>query len=585
MAIYNKAGEGAVNQLSIDTNDVLIDKYTNNPIYQFAPKYLLNNDLSKVSTGIGILLNKNGEFNFQIVNRSDVALDEYSMQSDSFFEGIKVDILNKNKTKVRDNFASGDLTLLPFSEEKNIEIFGSFTKDYGIRMSIDDQTNISDHVSEYYVYGNSLYTKNITVYAGDGVYFNNDPIGPFQVYTPYVIDRASYKVGGEDNFYYIPKAIYTLNNKNLQLNLKIVFAYDLKEGFTMDWGDGSQTQAFYYNGNTFVGPGVTRTNTNTQDENFSELEDEINGKTYEFTINRTYNITNPSGFTINPLIKESSASQYTGENSFNILMASPISKAGIKISNDVASGEMNFEMNFLNNQNYTEFEKINIYADIIENHPITDDYLIKSEQAIPNEDGTFTFSLGEDDLDYFKEYFFTIVPYSSLGSGYAWKIGPYYLSTDDGAIEDTRTESEVGTLIIKGTTSFTTTEVEEYFINATPFIIDYLPLENGLLCSEYTVGAINKNKDICSTKLIVTNQSENVNSDDDYHLSQYALSDNQFIDYFINREIVEDEDSIALYAYNNGSLGTDPASVSTFLSIEKKALVYDTGFLDTTLFQ
>ena len=44
MPIYNRQGEGVINELSIDSSDVLLDPYTNNPIYQFDSKYLFNSE-------------------------------------------------------------------------------------------------------------------------------------------------------------------------------------------------------------------------------------------------------------------------------------------------------------------------------------------------------------------------------------------------------------------------------------------------------------------------------------------------------------------------------------------------------------
>jgi hypothetical protein len=153
MAIFNKAGEGVVNQLSIDEADVLIDPYTQNPIYQFEPKFLLiEDDLSKVSTGIGVGLSVDTSFNFIISNRLGEVLDEdQELQNDNFFNGVEVDILNKNGGLVFDNFAQGLINSIEFTKSDNISKFGSFQKDYGVGVKIFDKTNVGNHVSQYYV--------------------------------------------------------------------------------------------------------------------------------------------------------------------------------------------------------------------------------------------------------------------------------------------------------------------------------------------------------------------------------------------------------------------------------------------------
>ena len=571
MAIYNKPGDGAINELNIDADDVLTDIYTNNSVYQFDAKYLFNPDLSKVSTGISVILNKDSTFNFKILNRANDFLDESSMEVDTFFEGIKIDILNKNKQKVFDNFANGNLTSLSFLEQNNIEIFQSLNKEYGIRMSIDDKTSISDHVSEYYVYGNNLYIKDITVQAAAGIYFNKDPKN-FQSYEPTIIDNSSNEINGTDNPYYMAKSEFTLNNNNVTLSVKIVFAYDLKEGFTIDWGDDSQDEIFYYNGNTFIGNGVTVTNTNVNDENFSSLGETINGKTYEFTKSHSYTVTQPTSYTVTHGVKESSSSEYTEGDSLDILLPNVMSPFGVQLSNSGVNGVINFDINFLNDPTYTNFDSVAIYASTSENFTISEDNLVKRDLIFSSDGQSQTISVAGEDINYFQFYWFTIIPYSSFGSGYAWNIGPYTLSTESGEEEETKESLDAGLLTILGDKTAIDREIEEYYINENPIQIDYIPTGFGIMSCQYFINAINRNKDICSTKLILTNQSENENTTNPYHLTQYAISDNQFIDYFVEEGVVNDEGSLILYAY--------PEQIQSFLTVEKATMGYDTGILE-----
>lgn len=584
MPIYNKPGEGAINQLSIDTADVLIDPYTNNPIYQFQPKYLLDPNYNKVSTGIAVVKDLDTEFNFTVKNRLNITLDESSMQSDPFFKGLKVDILNKNKQIVSGNFASGSIDSLAFIEAQNTGVFGSFTKDYGVRVTIDDQTNVLDNVSEYYLYGNPLYIKNIKVSDYTGVFFNHDPIGN-QTYKPCILNINEPNVlVGEVNAVYSSKALVTLDNKNVSIDMKVAFASGLKEKLKIKWGDGQEDVVFYYNGNTFVGPGVSVTNTNIADQKFLSIDSSmaINGKTYEFVKNHTYTVTTPTGFPISIEIAESNSSDYVETISNEAFLPNALElTTGIRLSSSGISGLIEFEFEFLNNQNYTSFDRLDIYVGLSSTPVISAENLTTSENLFsPDENNKYQISLNDTFIEPFVPYWFTFVPYSDLGSGYAWTVGPYAITQD---VTDTRVSADVGELRIMGERSFQYTDMLEGLITGSDVtVIDDFVLGTGILCCEYYVSAMNKNRDTCSLKIILNNNTESkVGARKSLHLSEYSVSDNCFLSF----QAGEFQNAFGLAAQTTNFFGENPADSVVFYSIRRNVLAYDLSALNAIGFE
>lgn len=585
MAIYNKPGEGVVNELSIDASDVLLDPYTQNPVYQFSPKYILNTNLSKVSSGIGVIRNVDNEFNFDIRNRYNTPLDESSMENDVFFNGIEIDILNKNKQTITGGFASGDLSSLEFTKNDNIEIFSSFTKDYGIRMKIDDQTNLSDHVSEYYVYGNPLYIKSVKVNDFSGEYINYDPIGLYQVYKPYVSSQSSFEVvQGEENLFYLPKLSLTSNDKNVSVNMKIVFASGKQEKLKINWGDGTEDNIFYYTSPTnFIGPGVTRTDTNTEDEILKDYDSLllIDGKTYEFTKSHTYTPISLTGYPVSIGVAESNSADFEEILNNEVLLPSFITGAGIMISTGGISGSIEFEFEFLNDENYTSFDKIEIYGTGTNNSTLESDSFLHTEDLYsPDQYGKYQISLDAGSVQPNVNYWFTLLPYSQIATGYAWTVGPYLMQQDiDDSIEGELIEASM--IILSGGTSSSTSTIIESLLSGTGFdLIDTIDYNLGVLSSEYYINAVNQVKDVCSLKLLMNNNIEAYTENrKSLHLSEYSISDNCYLEFSGSTGT----NSFSLYGRINNTFGEPPEDTYAYVSLQRNLISYDTGILNDAL--
>lgn len=567
MAIFNKAGEGVVNQLSIDEADVLIDPYTQNPIYQFEPKFLLiEDDLSKVSTGIGVGLSVDTSFNFIISNRLGEVLDEdQELQNDNFFNGVEVDILNKNGGLVFDNFAQGLINSIEFTKSDNISKFGSFQKDYGVGVKIFDKTNVGNHVSQYYVYRNPLYVSGVSVVDKNGTYNNPQPIG-YQTYVPTLIQgefENAIPVGS--NYFHIPSYKLTIDDTNVELKLKIVFAYQKQEALKVTWDDSTESNPFYYNNGTFVGPGVTVTNTSTNDLIFRNIGlTNLNGKTYEFTINHNYTAPDPKNYIISIKIDDIDLTAFQEIYSFQAFMPNGFSDPiggtsnGILLSKETVSGDINFQVNFANNTEYTSYDKVSVYGR--QNNSsveINETYFIKDISILGTNSQIINFTISDSEIKPTTNYWFYLVPHSESATGMPWKIGPYQVER---AIVDDRADVGGKSFTTNGLRSFAYSEIREGDLQGFDVsIIDKIPFGSGILSCEYFCSIQSDNADTCSSKLILTNNFENTDPDKwSYHLSQYAISDKSFVDYFIE----EGDEDLILKCQMNENVGyEDPSAI------------------------
>lgn len=567
MAIYNKAGEGAVNQLSIDSGDVLIDPYTQNPIYQFGYKYLFNQDLGKVSTGISVAKDASTNFEFDISNRLNQQILEGNIEDDPFFNGIKVDILNKNGGLVFDDFVTGFINSFEFTEQNNISKFGTFQKDFGIRINVDDKTSLLDHVSEFYVYKNPLYINKVIVVDKNGTYSNPQPIG-YQSYAP-VVEEGEYStpISVGTNIFYVPKYTLTINNKNIVFNFKIVFAKQTQESIKIDWGDSTENIPFYYNGNTFVGPGVIVTNTSANDLVFlNQGITEINGKTYEFTVSHNYISNTPTNYILNIKYDDNSFTEYQQLTSYQAFIPNTMTPNGILMSQESVSGKIDFKANFLNNSSYTSFDKVSIYGKQASTVSISPSDFIKDATLFSSDsNNNYSFYIGDQEIEKNKNYWFYLVPYSEVATGFAWKLGPYQM---DKSVADSRGDIGGKTISTQGLESLSVSEIKEGQLNDfNESVIDKIEIGSGILCCEYFASVVSDNKDVCSSKIVVTNNFENIDElKKQYYVTEYAISDNSFIDYYVE----ESGGDLLLKAKINENI--DAVSPSAFYVIHKTSL-------------
>lgn len=145
--------------------NVIISESNRWDTYDFEPSFTLNTgQIGGVSIGSGIHKKKDVNIDFSFIDkkRNYISTSE-QIASSKFIDSIVYDILDINGTTQYENYQSGIDPSISITEQQNIEIFGSYQKDFGIRAKTIDPLIGVGGVSEYYVYGNVLNINSIEV--------------------------------------------------------------------------------------------------------------------------------------------------------------------------------------------------------------------------------------------------------------------------------------------------------------------------------------------------------------------------------------------------------------------------------------
>jgi len=127
-------------------------------IYDFETSFLRASENDGQAVGRSIHKNKDVTFKFEIpIGRRG-----------SFVESICFDVLSENGTTVYENYSKGLATSIKITEAENIKIFGSYTKDFGVRARIIDKLLGETSSAEFYVYGNLLNIDSLSVQDKEG---------------------------------------------------------------------------------------------------------------------------------------------------------------------------------------------------------------------------------------------------------------------------------------------------------------------------------------------------------------------------------------------------------------------------------
>ena len=128
-------------------------------------------------TGSGIYLDRNLNLGLSIIDRlgEDIDTNEEFI-GNPFISGVNIDILNEDGSVAKTNFVEGfQQSNLIFSEDDNENLFGSYTKDFGVRtkvVSFDNEISTGD----IFLYGNAAEINSITVTDGTGRFLDQNPI-------------------------------------------------------------------------------------------------------------------------------------------------------------------------------------------------------------------------------------------------------------------------------------------------------------------------------------------------------------------------------------------------------------------------
>lgn len=534
--------------------------YNNDKIYEFSPALYLNTEnLSETATGFVVHKEKDVKFIFNISDRqNNVLTSTPSIAESPFVKSVNIDILDIYGNIVADNYVSNSYANnFILSEQENINIFGSYQENFGIGLQIiGADTNI--HTNEYYVYGNKLQIKKISVNDSNGYWINETSLND-QIYNPSSLyeTNAFFENVTNSALYWDQ---YKITNNLYEVNLSgvIPFAVLTGESLKIDWGyTGGIETIFKQTGLTNSGAlfsisgisAVSCVDTNTGDFKLSGAiyPNQINGMTYTFSTGYNY----PSGITgiYNATIYYSGIGSTGNELIKTIQYRIPdeLKPQGKPQIGDKLTGKINIDIELLNDPFYTNFDKFELYINQISGASLLNSSLIKTIPILTNTN-KYSFSLDRSAIQNNTDYWFTIAPYSSIGKGYDWTIGPYNLYTEKPNKSNLNTESIT---LFNGDDTTNIDFITGSIINNQITNIDSID-KNFHKTHDYLCQFQDSSGCFCSSRVLIVNNSSGLDlSRTGVSFSQYGISDNSFV----NLSVQEDSTTIYLQAQIDNPTG------------------------------
>lgn len=124
-------------------------------MYDFEPSFISADENDGQAVGKGIHKNKDVKFSFNFTNND-------------FIKTICYDVLRENGTTIYQDYLKSIVPSVTITEEENIKIFGSYTKDFGVRARVIDKYLGETSSAEFYAYGNVLYIDSLSVQDREG---------------------------------------------------------------------------------------------------------------------------------------------------------------------------------------------------------------------------------------------------------------------------------------------------------------------------------------------------------------------------------------------------------------------------------
>ena len=552
-------------------NDIDYSPYNGKPIYNFSPVlYLQTGNLSLTGTGIAVHKNKDVSFDFYIKDRdlnvletTDSVIKNYNVKS------INISILDVSGNIVSDNFVKDSFqSSFIFTESDNINLFGKYQPNFGIRANIiSDNDNIQS--TDYYVYGNTLEFEDITINDSQGKWIIKNPYDFYTGYEPFNQSGFDVEV--------LPVTTNYLHWSNYNLNIdnftalfsgKIEFPIINGESIYINWGDSSddylifqQTGIDYYSGS-----GVTQSNTLYNNPYFTGIMNSgpIVGKTYDFYLSHYYE----SGSQINSydINFYYSGNDSTGKElikNMSTVIPYTLNEKGSKISDNQLTGEIKFDFNFRNDMNTVTPYYVEMYSDKnLAVASIDDHFISRFDMSGINKKQSFSFFGNK--LQTNQDIYFRFSPYSNIGRGYSWLAGPYIfkpiasvpptsISTDRLTVSnDTYSmEMQLITGVITGFNSH---------------IIDTIIKDDPYFAYEYLTRFDDYKKHYCANKLMIVDNTSGLDLNrTGLSFTESAISDNSFISF----DSYEDNNNIYLTARHDYSLFSGIQDENDLISIYK----------------
>tara|TARA_R110000772_G_scaffold6781_6_gene23661 strand:- start:57 stop:1724 length:1668 start_codon:yes stop_codon:yes gene_type:complete len=137
-------------------------------------------DLTTLGSGSGVHTKRDVEVTFNIMDRNgDILFNKENIQQSSFCDGVVFDITDENGNIVEKNFQSGQSNKLLLTERTNESIFGNYKKDFGVIATVIDETSLYSPSGYISLYGNNLEISGIKTVDSNGTSDYEESLGVF----------------------------------------------------------------------------------------------------------------------------------------------------------------------------------------------------------------------------------------------------------------------------------------------------------------------------------------------------------------------------------------------------------------------
>jgi hypothetical protein len=492
-------------------------------MFEFDTTFDVNTgELEASYVGSGVHLYKDVTFSFGLIDPvGNVIENDAQMIANPLINEVIFDILDTGRNIIYPIYKSGVTSRsITITEVENENIFGKYTPNFGVRVTVTNHMGTDPFISEFYTYGNEPSVSSYKVYDASGLddysqsgfwkfNLNSSLLSGFQVKTASTGDVRI--VWGDDPYDIIPDTIYSTGSG--------IIYYSSGLNFTRS---NSDIVTAYVSGHGFISGDVVT----------------ITGITNAIDFNGTYPILNPT----------SGQFQY---KTTGIGYATGSGFAGVRLTSGAHyySGIFNplydqilINHTFENDFNYINIKKYDVYA----SETSLDEIILYESDKIPaSKNKNFIFSSNRESINdlyelkvlpiglkYDTPYYFKVVPYSDIGSGKVVSFGPsIFKSSLDG---DEKITSSNQFELIHGDSSMNLDFITGAITTSDLSTMDIIErgAYNTIL---YTTQITDGNNTVYSSdlKIVDTYLSQTGSG---VSLSEYAISSNSNVNYSIQND-------------------------------------------------
>ena len=142
-------------------------------INEFQINFPINSgNLNEIPTGSGVYTASTVTIINSVVGREGrILTNAAAVEADNFIESIKTSILDIEGNVVSSNYRISTSPAFTFSKTDNIGVFGSYTRNFGIRTEVLN-TDGNSHISDFLLYGNTLSIEKVYATTSGGLQLN-----------------------------------------------------------------------------------------------------------------------------------------------------------------------------------------------------------------------------------------------------------------------------------------------------------------------------------------------------------------------------------------------------------------------------